>query len=688
MDELKLALREAGFKAEAVQAFCSLLEGFILKGRVQEGWQTLSQALLERKTPFDCHLALYKHLYPDWENSPAPAWFPQPEEAQMTQLGQWMLEKGYTQATRDYPYFHAWSIKDYPLFWQEMVKRLNLSFDQPYQKIVDLSAGIESPQWFPGAKMNITRSCFQAKPSAIALRYQDEKGQMTKLSYQALDQLSNQVANSLKPYLKSKERAAIIMPMTIEAVAIFLGLIKSGCVVVAIPDSFSAEEIATRLRISETQLVFTQDMIIRAGKQHPLYEKILKAEAPLTIILPTAEASSLKARESDLKWEDFLSENKSFEAESMSPDDAINILFSSGTTGDPKAIPWLQTTPIKCASDAYLHHNLQSGDVLCWPSNLGWMMGPWQIFACLLNQATLAIYNDTPNERSFGEFIQKAAVTHLGVVPTLVRNWRHIACMEGLDWSQIKLFTSTGERSNGDDMLYLMWLANYRPIIEYCGGTEIGGAYITSTLVQPNVPAAFSTAALGLDFVLLDEKGKPSDRGEVAIIPPSLGLSTELLNKSHHEVYYAQMPSLDDGRPLRRHGDQFLRYQGYYRSLGRMDDTMKLGGIKISSAEIETLLSALEGIEETAAIAFDPPDGSPSRLVIYAVLTTDDSADKTSLQGLMQQAISQRLNPLFKIHELILRPSLPRTASNKVMRRLLRDEYLTQYKDSLTHGSN
>ena len=87
----------------------------------------------------------------------------------------------------------------------------------------------------------------------------------------------------------------------------------------------------------------------------------------------------------------------------------------------------------------------------------------------------------------------------LGLVPSLVRAWRQSECMRGLDWSKIRVFSSSGECSNPTDMLYLMHLAGYRPIIEYCGGTEIGGGYVTGTVVQPCIPSTFTTPALGLN---------------------------------------------------------------------------------------------------------------------------------------------------------------------------------------------
>src|SRR6201999_1221580 len=103
-------------------------------------------------------------------------------------------------------------------------------------------------------------------------------------------------------------------------------------------------------------------------------------------------------------------------------------------------------------------------------------------------------------------------------------------------------FSSSGECSNAEDMLYLMHLAGYRPVIEYCGGTEIGGAYISGTVVQPCVPAAFTTPTLGIDFVILDEEHRPAATGEAFLRGPSMGLSTHLLNRDHVVVYYEDAP--------------------------------------------------------------------------------------------------------------------------------------------------
>ncbi len=643
-----------------------------------ECWQRLTRHILKPDHPFALHKLLYETTFSDWDanQGPPPAWFPTDEQIQSTNIAALMGEL----KVNSYPELHAWSAQNRAEFWKAMIQRLGIRFQKKYAEIVDLSQGLESPQWLVDARLNIAESCFQASEDDPAIVFQPQGGSLSTLTYGELHALTNRVANGLvEAGFHPGDAIAIAMPMTAESVAIYLGIVKAGCVVVSIADSFAADEIAARLRLARAKAIFTQDWIRRSAKQLPLYAKVVAASAPRAIVLSSNALSSVELRPGDLTWDDFLSSSDRFDAVSAHPAAYTNILFSSGTTGEPKAIPWTQITPIKCAVDGHLHHDIQPGDVVAWPTNLGWMMGPWLIYASLVNRGTVALYYGKPTEREFGQFVQEARVNMLGVVPSLVSAWKTSACMQGLDWSAIKAFSSSGECSNPQDMLFLMSLAGYRPIIEYCGGTEIGGGYITGTLVQPCAPSTFTTPALGLDVVILDEDGHPAHKGEVFIIPPSMGLSTKLLNRDHHQVYFADPPPLPlSPVPLRRHGDQMERLPGgYYRAHGRVDDTMNLSGIKVSAAEIEQILNAEEKICETAAIAVSPPEGGPSQLVIYAVVAPEVQTDKETLLTSLQGALRQRLNPLFKIRDLAIVEALPRTASNKVMRRVLRDQYQT-----------
>ncbi|BAY08468.1 AMP-binding protein [Calothrix sp. NIES-2098] len=656
-----------GIARETAAAMLPQINRWLSSLPAAECWQQFTRHILKSDQPFDFHELLYKSA------GQPPAWFPTEEQIQSTNIAALMKQLNVD----SYAELHAWSTQHRGEFWEMMIQRLGIRLHKPYSRIVDLSGGVESPQWLVDARLNIVESCLLADENAPAIIFQEEGGSLSTLTYKELHSLTNRVANGLVTAgFVPGDAIAIAMPMTAESVAIYLGIIKAGCVVVSIADSFAAAEIAIRLHISEAKAIFTQDYIWRCSKQLPLYSKVVDANAPRAIVLGT----SVELRSNDLTWKEFLSNEEEFEAFSANPAAYKNILFSSGTTGVPKAIPWTQTTPIKCAADGHLHQDIHAGDVVAWPTNLGWMMGPWLIYASLINRATIALYYGTPTERGFGEFIQNARVTMLGVVPSLVSVWKTTACMQGLDWSSIKAFSSTGECSNPQDMLFLMSLAGYKPIVEYCGGTEIGGAYITSTLVQPSAPATFTTPALGLDLAIVDEEGHPADKGEAFIVAPSIGLSTELLNKDHHQVYFANTPQSS----LRRHGDRIERLaNGYYRAQGRVDDTMNLGGIKVSSVEIEQIVNSVEGICEAVAIAFSPPEGGPSQLAIYAVVENHLQQNKELLKNSLQTAIRQQLNPLFKIQDIVIVDTLPRTASNKVMRRVLREHYqavLASYK--------
>lgn len=742
-------LIELGIDGSLAKDIETAASHYIKEIPAEECWQKLVDEFLASpkiNLPFEIHEFLYKTLYPDWSLMPRAAWLPKKEIIEESNIAKVLANKSYS----NYKSLHRWSVTHSRDFWHMMVHLLSIVFDKPYTAIVEFKKNngvnshqqdlksskheLEDPSWFVDGKLNIVKSCFatqqESRRSDIAIISQNEQGVVNQTTYEELNELSSQIARGISKRYKKGEKIAILMPMNKNAIAIYLAVIKAGCVAVSIAESFSTEEIIKRVTLSEAKAIFTQMHIQREGKIISLYDRIATSSFPPAIVMgaeiSSGETHINRLRENDLSYDNFIAdcthgrtstENngqapdlEDFEPLSCKPDDYITILFSSGTTGDPKAIPWNHTTPIKCASDAYWHHDLKQGDIFCWPTSLGWMMGPWLIFATLINKATIAIFEGSPTSKKFGQFIQDTGVTHLGVVPTMVKSWRNSGCMLGFNWQKIKLFTSTGECSNIIDMLYLMYLANYRPIIEYCGGTEIGGGYITGTVVDPCAPAAFTCAAMGIDFVIIDEQGNLCDSGEVALIGPSIGLTTTLLNQDHHQVYYADMPKLysnielleqektsqpeenkswkdkylsdrnvsigfkNIGLLLRRHGDHVQHFpNGFYRLHGRIDDTMNLSGIKVGSAEIERVLNNHPAVRETAAIAVQPAESGPSQLVIYAEIPDEVNLDELKIE--MQALLKQHLNPLFKIHKVIKIDALPRTASNKVVRRILREQW-------------
>ena len=669
------ALCDAGLPAGEATSLLDLYQRSVAGLPSAVAWQRVSSQVLSPALPHGVHRACWDDVFSSWNdaNGPRPAWIPTEEEVLDTNLAR--ACKRLWQPS--YPHFFRWTVDHRDDFWRDTVESLGIRFRTNPERILDAVHGVETARWFAGASLNIAESCFNAPDDAIAIVYQREGGAIESLSYGELNALSNRFANSLLGLgVKPGEAVAIAMPMTVEAVAAYLGIVKAGAVVVSIADSFAPDEIRTRLRIARAEVAVTQDVVVRGGKSLPMYAKLVEAGTRACIVCPNGPSLAVKLRGADREWSKFLVRMSTFNARPASSDEPTNILFSSGTTGDPKAIPWTHSTPIKCAMDGHYHQDIRAGEVVTWPTNIGWMMGPWLIYASLINRATIGLYYGAPNTPEFCRFVRDAKVSMLGVVPSLVKAWRAHRMTDRIDWSGLRRFSSTGEASNADDYLWLMARANYRPVVEYCGGTEIGGGYITQSLTQPSSPATFSTPTLGLDVAILNEDGLPATQGELFLIPPSVGLSQTLLNRDHHEVYYEGAPRGVRLELLRRHGDAFEALPGgYYRAQGRADDTMNLGGIKVSSAEIERVVLGVEGVSDVAAIAVDPPGGGPSLLVLYVVPRPGSSLEPGACKDAAQKAIAAHLNPLFRVHDVRIADSLPRTASNKVMRRVLRSQY-------------
>ncbi len=599
----------------------------------------------------------------------SPKWAPSPEVVEYANLTGAIRECGLT----SYDEFYEWSRSDRAAFWGYTAQRLGIVMAKPATETLALGSSPEHPVWFPGARLNIAESCFAADPGREAIRY-ERAGGLHAMTYGELREQANRVANGLGDLgIGEGDPVAIAMPMDVEAVIAYLGILLTGAVVVSIADSFAPHEIATRVRISGADLAITQDVIRRGDRVLPMYEKLVAAGVERTVVVETGVDVELRA--TDIGWSEFLSDRTEFTPVYRTASDHANILFSSGTTGDPKAIPWTVGSAIKASADGHYHQDVHPEDVVAWPTNLGWMMGPWLIFSSFVNRATMALSQEIPTSAGFVGFVATAGVTVLGVVPSLVAAWRGAGAHRIADWSGVRVFSSTGEAANAADMSYLMDMAGNKPIIDYIGGTELSGGYMACTVLHPCIPATFTTPTLGGGIHILDEHGKPASSGELFIEPPCLGLSVELLNRDHHEVYYAGTP--DIGVTVRRHGDHIERIgESRFRTTGRVDDAMNLGGIKVGSADIERVVAGTPGVIEAAAIAVEPPGGGPSRLVMCVV--AEPEAETTELLPLMQARIRTELNPLFKISDVVLVDGLPRTASAKVKRRDLRADYLGQ----------
>ena len=648
-------------------------------------WNKIIQLIENCRSDADFN-SIYKLWIELFNNQLPVAWFPQTDLVEKSNMGLLMREVKID----NYRGLHAWSIQHKEEFWDRTIQKLQIRFQKAYKNVLNLDKGVEDPLWLEGASMNIAESCFQGEKSSAAIIQGSEHEDARTVSVEDFHKLVNKIASGLvREGFQAGDKIVMYIPLTIESIAAYLAIVKAGMVVVSVADSFSALELKKRIEITGAKGIFTCDGYYYGGKEIKIFSKVQEAEAPKGIICNYLNTVALRKDKGDISFEDMLHSEK-FDFYYDSPDAVSNILFSSGTTKEPKAIPWTHLTPIKCASDGYYHQNIQAGDVVCWTTGMGWMMAPWLIYAALINKAAIAIYTGAATGDKFGDFVSKAKINVLGTIPSVVKVWRTNDFIQKFKWN-IKVFSSTGEPSNAEDYFYLMALAGFKaPVIEYCGGTEIGGGYITGTVVQPASPATLTTSALGINFYLLNGAHQVAEEGEVFIVPPSIGLTQKLLNKDHHEEYYKDVPKGPNGEILRKHGDAFETEEAFgikfYKSIGRTDDAMNLGGIKVSAVEIEEILNKHEHVFETAAISVPSEGGGPEKLIVYAVIKNNSAAIEM-LKKELQQQLTTKLNPLFKIAEIIEIKTLPRTASNKLMRRELRKEYMMKDNDYLKNAT-
>lgn len=621
--------------------------------------------------------ALYQEYQQLFQGLPAPiAWMPEDKEFSTSNLSKAWRDLNQS----NYAGLFSFAAANRAKFWEYTIRTLGIKLKTPYSEILDLHEGAEHPVWLKGAKLNITETCFSHNPNKIAILETDEETEDTReITYGELARQADRFGSGLiEKGFTPGDRIIFYVPFCTKAVIAYLGAIRHGFVPVSVADSFSPEELAKRIETTAAKVILTASGYVYGGKYLNIYSKVKQAGSIPAIVLKKDEDA---LREGDWDFDSFKGPETG-RYHYSDPDYTTNILFSSGTTKEPKAIPWTQLTPVKAASDGYYHLDIRSEDTVGWTTGMGWMMAPWLIYASQLNGASMALYVGATTSEKFGKFVGEAGITILGTIPSVVRAWRSKGFHLKYNW-KVRIFSSTGEPSNAEDYFYLMSLGQFKaPVIEYCGGTEIGGAYITGSVLQPASPATFTTPALGLDICILKnnrDSAKPGEAGEVFIIPPSIGLTQKLLNKDHHEEYFASTPRGPKGELLRRHGDALekITEEGFtfYRSVGRTDDAMNLGGIKISAVEIESVLNLHPRIAETAAVGITENGGGPEKLIVFLV-PQHPVEDKTILKKELQKLLTTHLNPLFHIYEIEPIEQIPRTASNKMMRRELKKMWM------------
>ncbi|MBK8417626.1 MAG: AMP-binding protein [Anaerolineales bacterium] len=587
------------------------------------------------------------------------------------------------------------STSDVEWFTDAVLKFLDIQFYEPYTKAVDLTDGIQFPKWCVDGKMNIVHNCVDKWQNAEtrmqkAVVWEGEEGSTKTLTYEELYKEVNKAANALRSLgLGKGDAIGIFMPMTPEIVVALLAIAKIGGIILPLFSGYGAGAIVSRLQDANAKALFAADGAYRRGK--PVDMKSVADEAAeqvsslkhMIVLKRTGQDVSMKTGR-DHWWADLIapqSDTAPTATEITSAEDPLMIIYTSGTTGKPKgAVHTHCGFPVKAAQDMAFGTDVHAGDVIYWMTDMGWMMGPWQVFGSLLLGATMFLYDgapDFPAPDRLWDLVEKHGINQMGVSPTLIRSLipQGDENFKKHDLSSLKCFASTGEPWNPDPWMWLFEKVGEgkRPIINYSGGTEISGGIVMGNPLLPLKPCAFSAACPGMDADVLDENGMSIRNavGELVIKAPWIGMTRGFWNDKQRylDTYWSRWEN------VWVHGDfAAIDSDGLWYILGRSDDTIKIAGKRLGPAEVESILVRHKDIVEAAAIGV-PHAVKGSELILFAV-TRPEQVPTDALRQELKEMVIAEMGKALAPKAILFVTDLPKTRNAKVMRRVIRSAYL------------
>ena len=615
-------------------------------------------------------------------------WHPTPELIVQSNLQRFVNKHGL----RSYDELMQRSTMDIAWFWDTVLRDLDIQFYKPYSRVVDLSEGKPWARWCVDGEMNVIHNMldkYTGTPTdeKIAIKSETEDGTIRTLSYRDLREEVDKMAGALRRLgLGKGDAIGVFMPMVPEIVVAMLAIIKIGGIFLPLFSGFGASAIVSRLKDADAKALFTAAGTYRRGKFCAM--KPIADEAGSQI--PTLQHLLVLNQAGEWLLENLTTSSPprglscSFDeepTERTSAEDPIMIIYTSGTTGKPKgAVHTHCGFPIKAAQDMWQGLDLHPDETLFWMTDMGWMMGPWEVFGVLLLGATMMLYDgapDFPGPDRVWALVDRHNVTALGVSPTLIRALRRYGdeIVHRYDLSSLRKFASTGEPWNPDPWMWLFQNVGREklPIINYSGGTEISGGIVMGNVLTAMKPCAFSGPLPGMAADVVDEDGKSvrGKVGELVIREPWIGMTRGFWRdrERYIEAYWSRWPD------TWVHGDwAAIDEDGLWYILGRSDDTIKIAGKRVGPAEVESILVAHPQVSEAAAVGVpDPIKGEA--LVCFCVLRKGVNGDvdlAAELKGNVARDLGKALAP----HDVLFVGDIPKTRNAKVMRRVVRAAYL------------
>lgn len=588
-------------------------------------------------------------------------------------------------------------------FHREIVAALGLHWDRPYDELLDLSRGKPFATWFGGGLLNAPANCLDrhialGRGDAQALVAEGEDGVVRRFTFSELRDEVARLANALRSLGVVKgDRVGIFMPLVPEAAIGLLAIGYVGAIAVPAFSGYGEQALATRLADARAKVLLTADSSSRRGKLVDMKAAVDRALpfAPTVehvIVLRRSKLDVAMDPKRDHDWRDLVhAQSSACEYERTSANDPYLLLYTSGSTGKPKgAVHVHGGFPLKVMFDQHLCMDVRPGERMLWFTDMGWMMGPFLVLGTLGLGASIVLYDGTPDYPApdrLWDVCARHRVTHLGIAPTAIRSLMSHGDEHPRkhDLSALRILASSGEAWNTEPYSWFLEVVGggRSPIINYSGGTEIGGGILGTLPTLPLVPNCFHGPCPGMVADVFDIDGKPvrGDVGELVVREPFVGMT---------QSFWDSPSTRDDVRFLATYWDRFADVwvhgdwaqiessdgQDFWYIRGRSDDTINVAGKRVGPAEFESALVSDPDVTEAAAIAV--PDEIKGDVVVCLVVArtreVEGDALRARLMGLIDSTMGKSLRP--KAIRFV--DELPKTRNQKVMRRVARGRFIKQ----------
>jgi acetyl-CoA synthetase len=624
-------------------------------------------------------------------------WHPTREYLENSNIARLMATLGVSNADE----LRAHSVADIGTFWGAVVEDLGISFSTPYSQVVDTSGGIEQAEWFVDGRINIVDAALtrwaREQPDALALAHESEDGTVTRMTYGELSGLVARVRGGLRARgIGRGDAVALYMSMTPAAVVAAYAVVSLGAMLVPLFSGFAASAIVSRVRDARAKAIITVDGTVRRGKVHDMFAQV-KAARPacpsveFVVVVDNVGSKTPASEASDVAWDELLAADPDDRIEDTAANEVLLLAYTSGTTGKPKgAVHTHAGFLTKVASEVAYGFDISPGRMFCWVTDMGWIMGPLSVFGTHACGGALLLYEGSPDVPDAGrlwQIVERHRVSTLGVSPTLIRSIKpQDGAESAADLSFVRIVGSTGEPWDPDsyDWLARDVFGGRVPIINFSGGTEVGGSFLSPYPVEDIASCSLGGPALGMDVDVVDDDAKSlhGSIGELVCRQPWPSMTRGIWqdDERYRESYWSTFPG------IWRHGDYALTDDGNWFILGRSDDVMNVAGKRVAPAEIESVLSGDPDVAESAVVGIPDPKKGESIWAFW--IARGNVGDEPSIAARLRQAVADELGKPFTPTQVIRVAELPKTRSAKILRRAIRAAVLEADAGDLSGAEN